>query len=417
MLTRRYPGRTTAAVGAAVCTLSAWLALAAEPSFRCRPINSQSTYAACAAVDVNRDGRLDIVCGGWWYEAPSWERRFLREVQMIGGRYDDYANLPLDVNGDGRLDVISANYRSQSLYWVEHPAQAGQPWAKHIIDVPGPMETGRLVDVDQDGQLDVLPSGTTFAAWWELVRPVPSSATESSQWVRHELPAEAVAHGLGFGDIDGDGRGDIVTPRGWLQAPADRRRGGWIWHDQYDLDRDCSVPIVVHDADADGDNDLIWGRGHGTGLYWMEQVRGSGDSRQWVRHAIDTSWSQPHSLLLADLDGDGQVELIAGKRFLGHDGKDLGEWDPLAIYWYDFDPLLRVWRRGTICQGGPVGFGLDPKSVDLDADGDVDILAPGRSGLFWLENLLISQPVTGPSPSAPPALPRIRATPSRTTGS
>jgi len=75
---------------------------------------------------------------------------------------------------------------------------------------------------------------------------------------------------------------------------------------------------------------------------------------------------------------------------MGHDGKDPGEYDPLAIYWYDFDPQTRTWRRGVISSGGPAGVGLDPKAVDLDADGDVDVLVAGRSGLFWFENLLVS---------------------------
>ena len=72
----------------------------AEPSFRRHALNPDSTYSACAAVDVNRDGKLDVVCGGWWYEAPHWKRHFLRDVEIIRGRFDDYSNLPFDVNGD-----------------------------------------------------------------------------------------------------------------------------------------------------------------------------------------------------------------------------------------------------------------------------------------------------------------------------
>jgi dienelactone hydrolase len=121
-----------------------------------------------------------------------------------------------------------------------------------------------------------------------------------------------------------------------------------------------------------------------------------------VQHAIDTSWSQPHTLLTADIDGDGRDELIAGKRYMGHDGKDPGEYDPLVIYAYDFDRDARTWRRQTISEGGRAGFGLDPKAVDLDGDGDIDLLAPARSGLFWFENLL-NQQEKRPAPSATPA--------------
>ncbi|NQT17311.1 MAG: VCBS repeat-containing protein, partial [Planctomycetes bacterium] len=284
-------------------------------------------------------------------------------------------------------DLVSANYRSQTLYWVEHPGESLGPWTRHVIAKPGAMETGRLVDVDGDGWPDVLPNPVKFAAWWELARDGEPGAP---RWIRHDLPSEAAAHSVGFGDLSGDGRGDIVATRGWLEAPEDPRQGTWQWHADFELHRDAGIPILVYDVDADGDNDLVWGRGHRIGLYWMEHVT-DGDTDRWVRHAIDTSWSQAHSLLLADVDGDGHPELIAGKRYMGHDGKDLGEYDPLVIYWYDFDPELRTWRRGVISSGGPAGVGLDPKAVDLDADGDVDLIVAGRSGLFWFENLRISE--------------------------
>src|SRR5207245_713119 len=160
----------------------------------------------------------------------------------------------------------------------------------------------------------------------------------------------------------------------------DRRNGRWIWHPDFELHHDCSIPILVFDVDGDGDNDIVYGRGHNVGLYWLEQVRpakkpGTSDASQpitWVRHAIDTSWSQVHSLLLADLDNDGRPEVIAGKRYLGHDGRDPGEYDPLCIYAYSFQRHTRTWRRQVISAGGKAAFGLDPKAVDVDGDGDVD---------------------------------------------
>src|SRR5262245_12312126 len=160
---------------------------------------------------------------------------------------------------------------------------------------------------------------------------------------------EIAGHGVGFGDINGDGRGDIVGPHGWLEAPEDRRNGRWVYHQDWDLTRDASIPILVHDVDGDGDNDLIWGRGHRYGLYWLEnggtltntQARSASEGpgsqiaslsdaastaepnpkskiqnpkSSWTWRAIDTSWAQPHSIFLADLDGDKKPELVAGKR-------------------------------------------------------------------------------------------------------
>ncbi|MBB73130.1 MAG: hypothetical protein CMJ75_01310 [Planctomycetaceae bacterium] len=377
-------------------------AFADEPAFRLHTIDATSTYSAAAAIDVNRDGKLDVVCGGWWYEAPLWKRHFLRDVRVIRGRYDDYAHLPMDVNGDGWTDYVSANWRSQTLYWVQHPGPSLGAWTKHLIATPGGMETARLVDVDGDGHVDVLPncvrtpSGQPFAAWWELRR---ASNDQPGRWIRHDLPAELAGHGIGFGDLNGDGRDDLIGTQGWLEAPLDRRRERWRWHSDFQLDRDCSIPILVHDVDDDGDADLVWGRAHHIGLYWLEQ-RVQDNRIRWVRHAIDTSWSQAHSLLLADLDNDGTVEIVAGKRYLGHEGNDPGEYDPLVAYWYRFDAQQRTWKRGAVSAGGPAGFGLDPKAVDLDGDGDLDLLGPGRSGVYWFENLFLGKGQAAPPPTA-----------------
>ena len=360
------------------------VASAEEVAFKRHVINPRSEFPACAAIDVNHDGKLDIVSGGYWYEAPTWKLHKLRDVEMIRGRYDDYSNLPLDVNGDGHLDVISVNYRSKSIYWRKNPGDPTKLWTKHVADVPGSSETGRLADVDADGDLDVLPNGTKFAAWYEIDRD--ATTVDDVKWIKHELPAEVIGHGLGFGDVNGDGRNDLISPKGWLLAPEDRKNGRWVWQPEFRLHRDCAIPIIVHDVDGDGDNDLIWSRGHNIGIYWLEQTKAD-NQRSWRFHVVDTSWSGCHSLMLADIDGNGSEDLVGGKRYMGHDGKDPGEYDPLAIYWYEFDRSKRTWRRHVISEGFDCGFDTDPKCVDIDSDGDIDILAGARSGLFLLENL------------------------------
>ncbi len=394
-----------------VCLVSFVVApLAAQQvAFVPHDINPASEFPACAVMDVNKDGKLDIISGGFWYEAPKWTKHFLREVEVIRGRFDDYSNLEMDVNADGWTDIISVNYRSASIFWIEHPggaikANPETPWTKHLVDNPGPMETGRLYDIDGDGKLDILPNGTTFAAWYEVVQEKGTDGKVTPRFVRHELPMEIAGHGVGFGDINGDGRGDIVGPHGWLEAPEDRRNGRWIYHQEWATTRDASVPMLVHDVDGDGDNDLIWGRGHRFGLYWLENqgsgVRGqeSGEGREqngtrsvpttrkWIWRVIDTSWGQPHSILLADLDGDKKLELVAGKRYMGHEGKDPGEYDLLCAYSYKFDPKVKSWSRNEIYFNHRAGFGLDPRAADIDGDGDVDLVAADRSSLVLLVN-------------------------------
>lgn len=382
-------------------------------TFQRHLINADSEFSAAGVIDVNSDGRPDIVCGAWWYEAPTWKKHLFREVQNIRGRYDDYSNLTVDVDGDSFKDIVSVNYRSQSLYWSRNPGQSSVSlnplsppviWQTEVIDRPGTSESGRLVDIDGDGQLDILPNGTNFAAWYEF-----KNAGGKVTWLKHSLPEELIGHGLGAGDLNADGRIDVVGPNGWAEAPADPRNERWIWHGQFQLARDCGLPILCWDVDGDGDTDLVWGRGHNVGLYWTEQVNARESSlsiasenisvdhpalavtssKRWITHAVDTTWSGIHSLLTADLDGDGSEELIVGKRYMAHDGKDPGEYDPLLICWYSFDKLYRTWERHTASFGGTCGIDLDSVCTDLDADGDVDIVAPSRAGLHWLENLRI----------------------------
>jgi hypothetical protein len=385
---------------------------AQQVAFLPHDINPAAEYPACGVIDVNHDGKLDIVSGGFWYEAPTWKKHFLREVEVIRGRFDDYSNLEMDVNADGWTDIISVNYRSASIFWIEHPGEViktnpDTPWTKHLVDNPGPMETGRLFDIDGDGKLDILPNGTTFAGWYELHQEKSADGKVQPKFVKHDLPIEIAGHGVGFGDINGDGRGDIIGPHGWLEAPEDRRSGRWVYHQDWDLTRDASIPIIVHDVDGDGDNDLIWGRGHRYGLYWLENggtriatpARSASDGNvgataglfssaqpTWTWRAIDTSWAQPHSIFLADLDGDKRPELVAGKRYMGHEGKDPGENDLLCAYYYNFDPQLKTWSRNQIYFNHRAAFGLDPRAVDIDGDGDTDIVAADRSSLVLLEN-------------------------------
>ena len=250
-----------------------------------------------------------------------------------------------------------------------------------MVAEPGSMETGRLADVDGDGQMDILPNGTKFAAWWSF----DSTGDRGPVWKRHDLPAEAAGHGIGFGDIDGDGRGDVVTPRGWFRAGENPRTDRWTMMSEFRLHRDAGLPILVLDVDRDGDADIVWGRGHQCGLYWLEQRR-EGDRREWQQHTIDTEMTQVHSLLLGDVDGDGSADVVAGTRYHGHDGKDLGEHNPLRIAAYSFQKKTRTFRRYSVSNHPRAGVGLDPKLVDLDGDGDLDVICADRSGLYLARN-------------------------------
>ncbi|HPC93560.1 MAG TPA: VCBS repeat-containing protein [Sedimentisphaerales bacterium] len=374
-------------VGLAIGTLLAGSAAAAAEAkvgdgFKVHTLNAESRFEAAGILDVNRDGKLDIYCGGFWYEAPTWTKHFVREIKEEGEYHYDFANLPMDVDGDGWTDTVGAAWHDKMVYWVRNPGQAGGPWTLHQVDTPGNMETAIAYDINGDGQIDILPNIMSAAAWYEFCRD--ASAPQGVRWDKHVLPQEAAGHGLGAGDINVDGLCDIVTPKGWLQQNPD---GSWTWRAEFELGY-AGIPILVHDVDADGDSDLIWGLGHDYGVFWLEQKKDAQGTRMWEKHLIDNSWSQAHFMLLADLDDDRRLELVTGKRHRAHNGHDPGGNDPVCVYYYDFDIASGKWTRHTMHEGGRVGFGINTAAADIDSDGDIDVVAPGKSGLYLFENLI-----------------------------
>jgi hypothetical protein len=351
--------------------------------YRLHVINEDSRFEAAGIADFNRDGRLDIFCGGFWYEAPAWKKHVVREVPEEGNYYYDFANLPMDIDGDGWADIADAAWHNKKVFWLRNPGKSGGQFEVIDIDTPGNIETAMAVDMNGDGQPDVLPNIMSQAAWYEF--GPDNNAQHGVKWTKHQLPKQAATHGLGAGDVNGDGLCDIITPNGWLEQTEDASEP-WRWHAEFNLGH-ASIPILAHDVDADGDGDIIWGMGHNYGIYWLEQST-SGGSRSWQKHLIDDSWSQPHFLILADLDNDGSEELITGKRVHAHNGNDPGGNDPPCVYYYKFDRIEQQWQRHIIHEGGKVGLGISTAARDIDADGDIDIIAPGKSGLYLLENLL-----------------------------
>jgi hypothetical protein len=331
----------------------------------------------CAFADVNGDGRLDIIAGENWFEAPRWTRHHFRDLNFTNNYIDAFSDLPLDVNSDGHVDVITAAWFGRKLSWWQNPGQGRGQWTEREIDSGFPIEFAFLVDLDNDGKArEVLPQfGPAKApvAWYEV---------KDGAFVKHVVSPTSFGHGIGAGDVNGDGRTDILTSKGWFEAPSDPRAGPWAWHPEFDL----GAVGFMHVLDIDGDkrNDILTALSHDYGIFWLRQ----GEGGQWTRQMIDESWSQAHALTLADLNGDGRPDLLTGKRYMAHNGKDPGEREPLGIYWYEWriEGKQVVWTRHVIDYSTRAGGGMQLPVADLDGDGDLDFAAPGKSGLFLFVN-------------------------------
>jgi hypothetical protein len=339
----------------------------------------------CAIADFNRDGRPDIFSGEAWYENPTWKRHEVRQLKEYGTYLASLTDLALDVDGDGNVDVISSGWHPKKVWWSRNPGKPGVPWEDHLIDEGFPVEFSFLVDLDNDGKArELLPQfGDTKAplAWYEWA---------GGTWKKHVVSTHSYGHGIGVGDVNHDGRNDIVTPQGWLEAPADPRSGDWKFHPEFQLGQTGFLFVI--DLNEDGLPDLLTGNAHDYGLFWMEQR----PDHTWVKHVIDESWSQPHAMTLVDLNGDGRKDLLTGKRFMAHDGHDPGEREPLGIYWYEYrkseDGKSVEWSKHVIDYGSRAGGGMQIPVADIDGDGDLDFAVGGKSGLFLFENLTRSRP-------------------------
>jgi len=335
-----------------------------------------------AVADVNRDGQADILAGNLWYQAPDWKPREiapLRRFDAATGYSNSFLNFTLDLDRDGWPDQIVFGFPRKEAFWRRNPRGAAVHWKEHPIAPNAMSESPVFARLSGIGTpVLIFPHDSRSMAWHEPDQDL------SRPFQRHLIGGpETVgigAHGLGAGDVNGDGRPDVLTAAGYWEAPEDPRRGGWKFVPAQ-LGPDCAQ-MIVYDVDGDGLADVLGSSAHAVGVWWHQQRRGA-EGPVFIRHPIDDSFSQAHALTAADINGDGLLDVVTGKRFWAHGpGKDVRPGDPCVLHWFELrrDGGKVRWIRHQIDDDS--GVGTQFEVVDLNRDGRPDIVVANKKGVF-----------------------------------
>jgi hypothetical protein len=187
------------------------------------------------------------------------------------------------------------------------------------------------------------------------------------------------SHGLGFGDMNNDGRKDVIIKEGWWEAPIDPKIPNWKFHPS--KLGEASAQMYAYDFNGDGLTDVLSSSAHELGIWWHKQGKDSSGNPTWKTNLIDDTYTQTHGVAFVDINSNGLPDFVTGKRYFAHMGSDPGEFDTPFLYWYEFVPGAKpTWIPHKIDEDS--GVGVHVLSEDINKDGLPDIIISNKKGVF-----------------------------------
>lgn len=372
--------------------------LAEEISWKRVELDSTMRSEGVTTADVNRDGKIDVLAGEVWYEAPDWTMHEIMPVKeyVAGQGYSDsFADFSYDLNGDGWEDYIMVSFPGEPFYWYENPQNKTGHWKKHLIWNSACNESPDFEDVTGDGIPELIMGSQPESQFGYLEIPAKDKVYEKWHFTAVSRPGDPgqngshrYYHGLGVGDLNQDGRTDLLIPHGWWQHPEKRSEETWDFQTAHLKKPEEGGPLpaanmYLDDLDLDGDQDIIMSSAHTFGIWWFENM-GSEQNNEFKYHLIDESFSQTHAMEFVDLTGDGQKEFITGKRFYAHNGHDPGGKEDVVMYWYEIKKQKGAapeFISHEMVAGRDTGVGTQFQVRDINGDGFYDIILSNKKGV------------------------------------